>query len=140
MKEIMNELHARMLASFRKMASAHAANSRDALLMRFWQWATAKQNFPYLRLLYETQIIAAQNPAEYGRYLKHMSSDWREDTLHYLEKSIRTDSIATLCVAVFDGLLLELMCTGDRRRLTRALDEFITMSRKARKLKNLSNH
>jgi hypothetical protein len=32
---------------------------------------------------------------------------------------------------VFDGLFLELMSTGDRRRLTRAMDYFIAMARRA---------
>jgi hypothetical protein len=31
---------------------------------------------------------------------------------------------------VFDGLFLELMSSGDRRRLTRALDRFISMAAK----------
>jgi hypothetical protein len=33
--------------------------------------------------------------------------------------------MATLCSAVFDGLLLELLSTGDRRRTTEALRLFI---------------
>jgi hypothetical protein len=36
---------------------------------------------------------------------------------------------ALLCIAVFDGLFLELMSAGDRPRLTRALDHFISMVR-----------
>ena len=40
--------------------------------------------------------------------------------------------MATLLVAVFDGLFLELMSTGDRRRTGEALDEFIRLVRRAR--------
>jgi hypothetical protein len=46
-----------------------------------------------------------------------------------MSESLRSISLATLCIAVFDGLMLELMATGDRRRLTRALDEFIALVR-----------
>jgi hypothetical protein len=35
-----------------------------------------------------------------------------------------------LIVAVFDGLFMEVMSTGDRRRATAAIDEFILMARK----------
>ena len=33
-------------------------------------------------------------------------------------------------IAVFDGLLLELMSTGDQRRVTKALDYFVSMASK----------
>jgi hypothetical protein len=86
---------------------------------------------PSLRLLYEAQIIAMQNPAQYGPYLKKASSDWHSLALELMSASSRKDSMATLCIAVFDGLLLELMATGDRRRLAIALDEFIAIARQA---------
>jgi AcrR family transcriptional regulator len=131
LQDVLGELHARLQTSFATMASADSGPRHSALLKRFWQWATSKKNFPYLRLLYEVQVIAAQNPAEYARYLKKVSMDWQAISLQSLSESIRTEPVATLCVAVFDGLFLELMSTGDRSRLTRALDHFISMARKA---------
>jgi hypothetical protein len=83
---------------------------------------------PYLRLLYETQIIALQNPAHYGAYLQRASTAWQRIAFDSMSESLRSTSLATLCIAVFDGLMLELMATGDRRRLSRALDEFIALS------------
>ena len=44
----------------------------------------------------------------------------------------RNAAMATLLVAVFDGLFLELVSTGDRRRTSNALDEFIRLVRRAR--------
>jgi len=38
--------------------------------------------------------------------------------------------MATLCGAVFDGLIMELLSTGDLRRTTRALDDFIALLRR----------
>jgi AcrR family transcriptional regulator len=128
LQEALEELHARLQASFLSMVSDDPGPRRVAPLKRFWQWATSPQNLPYLRLLYEVQIIAVQNPAEYGRYLKKASAAWQANSLQALSASIRTRPMATLCVAVFDGLFLELMSTGDQRRLTRALDHFITMA------------
>jgi len=41
-----------------------------------------------------------------------------------LPPSRRTPALATLCGAVIDGLLLELLSTGDRRRTTDAITLF----------------
>jgi AcrR family transcriptional regulator len=131
LQDVLAELHARLQASFATIASADSAARDDAPLKRFWLWAASKKNLPYLRLLYELQIIAIQNPAEYGRYWKKISMDWQAMALKATSESLRSEPIATLCIAVFDGLFLELMSTGDRSRLTRALDHFISMARMA---------
>jgi AcrR family transcriptional regulator len=131
LQDVLGELHARLQTSFAAMAAAGSAAHDQPLLKRFWHWATSKRNFLYLRLLYEVQIIAAQNPAEYSRYLKKISMDWQASAFQSLSESIRSEPMATLCIAVFDGLFLELMNTGGRARLTRALDCFIAMARTA---------
>lgn len=129
LQDLLEELQRRMLASFREMARSGAGTKPAPLLKRFWEWATEK-NFPYVRLLYELHIIAAQNPAEFGGYLKKISAEWQATTLNFLSASIRTEPMATVCIAVFDGLFIELMSTGERARLTRALDHFISMARR----------
>jgi AcrR family transcriptional regulator len=128
LQEALGELHARLQASFVSIASADSGPSRAAPLKRFWQWATGREGFPYLRLLYEAQIIAIQNPVKYGPYLAKTSMDWLTISVRALSESSRTGPMATLCVAVFDGLFLELLSTGDRRRLTQALDHFIAIA------------
>lgn len=126
LQEIMEELHSRLRLSFLELSKS--SRHRVAPLKRFWLWAVDKQNFPYLRLLYETQIVAAQNPKEYGRYLIKASEDWQALAFQTLSDSLRSPAMATLCIAVFDGLMLEMINTGDRPRLTQALDAFIAMS------------
>lgn len=128
LQEVLQELHSRLQISLTKMASTDAGPHRVAPLKRFWQWAIRKENFPRLRLLYEFQIVAAQNPAEYGRYLKKTSSDWHAITLGVLSPSTRSDAMATICIALFDGLILELMNGGDQKQLTQALDHFISIA------------
>jgi len=127
LRELLAELHARLLVSFRKMASVEPRRP-EPLLKRFWRWGSSEKNFPLLRLLYEAQVVAAQNPAEFGSYVKDASAAWQAATLEFLSPSLRSESMATLCVAVFDGLFLELMSTGERDRLTRALDRFIGLT------------
>lgn len=73
----------------------------------------------------EVQVIALQDPQAFGAYLNKAAGDWHDLALRSMSDSLKSSSLATLCIAVFDGLLLELMATGDHRRLTAALDEFI---------------
>ncbi|MGA9367422.1 MAG: hypothetical protein WBV35_08180, partial [Steroidobacteraceae bacterium] len=68
----------------------------------------------------------------YARYLRRNSRDWIELVQTALPAEERSAAMATLLVAVFDGLFLELMSTGDRRRTGDALDEFIRIVRRAR--------
>jgi AcrR family transcriptional regulator len=129
LREVLQELNSRLQSSFLRIRSTGSDAHRAPPLKLFWLWATRKENFPYLRLLYEVQIIAVQNPAQYRRYLKKASLDWQTVAFQALSESLRNNVMATLCIAVFDGLLLELMNTGERPRLTRALDHFISMAR-----------
>ena len=126
LREVMEELQRRLQASFTSMAESRPR--RVPPLKRFWLWATRSENYPYLRLLYEAQIVAVQNPAEYGRYLKKTSKDWHAISVRTLSESIRSGPMATLCIAVFDGLLLEFMSTGNLRGTTQALDHFIAIA------------
>ena len=121
-------MHARLQASFAAMA---ATPSEAVPLKRFWQWAIAKENAPVLRTLYEAHVVAAQNPHVYGRYLEQASADWQQAALRALSPGLRSGPMATLCIAVFDGLFLELMRTGERARLTRALDQFIALAQRS---------
>jgi AcrR family transcriptional regulator len=127
--EVLDTLQRRLRESF---VQASATKEDEPPLRTFWNWATSRRNFRSLRLLYELQILAAQNPDSYGRYLARNSRDWIELVRTAIPPAERTDAMATLLVAVFDGLFLELMSTGDRKRTTAALDEFISVVRRAR--------
>jgi AcrR family transcriptional regulator len=131
MTEVMEELHARLQASFLKLSESPDRSVPP--LKRFWLWARDRKNFVYLRLLYESQIVAARNGKQYGRHLKKSSTDWQRLVFQRLSESVRSQELATLCIAVFDGLFLELIVTGDRQRLTRAMDYFIAIARSPRK-------
>lgn len=95
----------------------------------FWAWITHPDNVPSMRLLFEVQVLAVQNPRVYARYLEGTSSTWLELIERSLPPSKANRSVATLCAAVMDGLLLEYLSTGDRRRTTGALELFSTMLR-----------
>jgi AcrR family transcriptional regulator len=121
--EVLGEIQRRLQASFQGLVETRSP------IKSYWLWATRAANLPYLRLLYEVQIIAIQNPRVYGRYLAQNATEWLVIAEAALSQSLRSRTMATLCIAVFDGLFLELLSTGDRARTTRALDRFVEIAR-----------
>jgi len=126
----LGELNERLQSSFEEVSARADRRSTQPPLRMFWDWASSKENLPSLRLLYELQIAAVQNPKPYARYLKKISADWQAAASKALSDTMRQEPMATLCIAVFDGLFLELITTGDRARLSRALNHFIEIARR----------
>jgi AcrR family transcriptional regulator len=129
LREVIQEVNQRLQSKLEGMAYPQADQTKNALSL-FWQWATRKDTMPYFRLLYEAQIVATLNPEEYAAVFRQSSMEWRKLALRSMSPSLREPALADLCVAVFDGLLLECILSGERRRLTAALDRFIAMLRK----------
>jgi len=128
--EALEEVQARLQRSLADLLAGESGVARAAPLRLFWDWALKEPNFPQLRMLYQLQILAAQDHRTYGRYLKRNSLNWLELVQAALKPSQRSTTLATLIVAVFDGLLIEVMSSGDRRRTSAAIDDFIVMARK----------
>jgi AcrR family transcriptional regulator len=128
LQAVMRELEERLQERLRSLAQRPRAK-QVAPLKLFWQWSIREENLPWLCLLYEMQIIAMQNPEHYGSYLKQASKRWRREVLRLMSQAMQSPALATLCIAVFDGLFLEYVATKDLRRLTRALDDFIVAMR-----------
>src|SRR5213075_2222651 len=121
--EVMEQVQQRLQNSFRELLESQRTKTRSGLLQEFWDVLSHRTNQPSLRLLFEVQMLALQNPKRYRRYLSRTSSSWRrliERALPAKDKS----ATATLYNAVIDGLLLELLATGDVRRISRALHLF----------------
>ncbi|MFC5580117.1 TetR family transcriptional regulator [Rhodanobacter terrae] len=129
--EVLDSMQTRLRMSLGGMIERRAAQSERPLKL-FWDWAIADENYPYLKLLYELQILAVQNPAAYGQYLQRNASSWSELIATALPETERTPAMVTLLGAVFDGLFLELMSTGDRKRTTQAVQQFIRLVDEAR--------
>ncbi len=120
--EVMGQVQARLQGSFRALL----APGTDAFnpLLKFWRVLSSKTNRPFLRLLFEVQMLALQNPRRYRRYLRKSSVSWRQLIERALPARGRSAVTATLYNAVVDGLLLELLSTGDLPRTSRALTLF----------------
>ena len=129
-EEVLGEVQERLRKSLAAVASAKSLVAGEAPMKRCWRWASGKRNLPYLRLLYEAHFIVVRVPGTYERYLNRSSLNWIEFIASRLPESISSAAMATLCGAVFDGLIVELLSTGDLRRTTRALDDFIALLRR----------
>jgi AcrR family transcriptional regulator len=122
--EVMEQVQARLQGAFQQLAANHATAHRETLLPDFWKILSAGPNQPALRLLFEVQMLALQNPKRYRRYLTRTSATWREVIERVLPSRQKSAVSATLYTAVIDGLLLELLSTGDLKRTSRALALF----------------
>lgn len=120
---VMDEVRARIQKSFAATAG-RSHRGADGVLRAFWAWIVRPAHARLLKLLFEVQVLALQNPRVYARYLEGSSSSW----LALIEASMppvkERRAAATLSAAVIDGLLLEYLSTGDRRRTTEALNLF----------------
>ena len=122
--EVMGQVQTRLQASFQELAGSDAGKGSDDLLRRFWKVLSSRSSQPSLRLLFEVQMLALQNPKRYRRYLARTSATWRAAITRTLPPRAKNAAAPTLYTAVIDGLLLELLSTGDLARTSRALDLF----------------
>jgi AcrR family transcriptional regulator len=119
--EVLGEMQSRLQRSLSDLLPAEPGESRSAPLRQFWDWALKEPNFAQLRVAYQLHILAAQDHKTCGKYLKRNSLNWLELVLAVLKPAQRSPTLATLIVAVFDGLFIEVMSTGDRRRASAAM-------------------
>jgi len=122
--EVMEQVQARLQNGFQALRDSKNGRPGKDLVLRFWRVLSSRDNQPFLRLLFEVQMLALQNPGRYRRYLSRTSSSWRRLIERALPAKDKSAAIATLYNAVIDGLLLELLATGDLRRTSRALQLF----------------
>ncbi|WIG56205.1 MAG: hypothetical protein OJF61_001993 [Rhodanobacteraceae bacterium] len=134
--QVLERMQSRLRQSFAAMFEGSRGTGKERPLMVFWRWAIAPENYPYLKLLYELQILAVQNPAAYGAYPQRSSANWLDLVKPMLPANEQDDAMASVLIAIFDGLFLELMSTGDRARTTAALKRFIAIVENGRRALN----
>src|SRR5690348_14980915 len=94
---VLGELNQRLQVSFKEISARARAHDQPPLRL-FWEWAASRENLGALRLLYELQIVAVQNPGQYARFQKKISLNWQAAA-----RAVVSEPLATLCIAVFDG-------------------------------------
>jgi AcrR family transcriptional regulator len=125
--EVLRELRARNVAILKE----HAASSEEAdprsLIVAMWEHFAAPENLAYHRLFFEVYGLSLTDPDRYSAYRDGFESDWAGAIVELLAAAgasrARAGQLATLIVASYRGLLLDLLITGDRERTGAALEQ-----------------
>ncbi|MFN8022466.1 MAG: TetR/AcrR family transcriptional regulator [Acidimicrobiales bacterium] len=97
---------------------------------RWWKWINASPaNLALVRLNYEAAALSAEVTGLTGDVRADQIGVWRHD----VEQRLRAEGVpeglieveASLSKAMFSGLVMDLLATGDRKRLTVALDTWL---------------
>lgn len=86
-----------------------------------WQEISRKERLPFWRAFFEVYAIAVRHPERYTEFLDSIVKAW----LPHLARSVvasgvpakRAKLIATLIQAFLRGLILDLLTTGDYKRV-----------------------
>jgi AcrR family transcriptional regulator len=128
-KAIVGELHVRLQNAFAEIVRDAKRPTRETPLERFWQWATSDQQIPYIKLLYELQVLALHRPEFHQEGAQSLSAAWIRLIQNELSETKYDAATATLFTGIVDGLMLEFLSTGDRKRTTAALEKFVAIMR-----------
>lgn len=127
---VMEQMRTRLQSSFEPLVQANTKTKPGDIMLSFWKTLMKKEFQPYLRLLFEVQILAIQNPRRYKRYLVDSSATWIALIRQALPPGENNAAWATLCMAVIDGLILEYLSTGNRRRTSQSIELFLGLLRR----------
>jgi AcrR family transcriptional regulator len=98
-------------------------------LLRGWQTLTAPRNERWLRLYFEGYALGLQHRKRHAAFLDRAIEDWLSALRPLLRRAgisfDRATTLATLILAVFRGAMLDLLASGDRARVERAVRSFI---------------
>jgi AcrR family transcriptional regulator len=120
------EVRLRIETSVRELAKKQQPESLEAFLLIFWKWALHEPNQQYFRLLFEIDGLAMQNREKFStEFWGAGFSKWVgifESSFGVLAGGHSGQPGAlTLVLAALNGLLHDLLASGDRKRTTAAL-------------------
>jgi AcrR family transcriptional regulator len=125
--EVLAQLRARQRAVFATLpreAASYAQTVRAA-----WKLMSAPEHERVFRLFFEVYGLALQDPERYSEFRRGAVDDW----IAYLAASKLEDgygrkdarAIATVLLAGYRGFLLDVLATGERARIDRAVEIWI---------------
>lgn len=100
------------------------------LYRKWWRWMNAAPtNLALVRLNYEAATLETKVTGLAGEVRADQIGVWRRDTEQRLEADgmphARAVDEASLIKATFTGLVMDLLATGDRKRLAKVMDDFL---------------
>jgi len=118
LSEILNGVRDRL----RGMRAQAAADPQREPIETVWSWTADEARQPFFRSFFEAYGMALRRPERFEPFLARVVADWVGPS---------DPAAATLELAVLRGLLLDLLTTGERERVQRALALHIARSRRA---------
>ena len=105
-------------------ADPEARRGLERELDEYWDWLVSDDAAPFMRLFFEVYALALRDPDRFPAFLETVTGDW----LPYLAERAReaglppkrAEATATLMLATYRGLSLDLLATGDRQRAENA--------------------
>ncbi|HET9030939.1 MAG TPA: TetR/AcrR family transcriptional regulator [Candidatus Aquilonibacter sp.] len=96
-------------------------------MLSLWKVWTKPSWLPIAKMFFEVYALALEDPTRFPGFAESAVDDW----LRAIAPKATADAraAATLELAVFRGLLLDLCATGDRARTTAAIQRFAKLTR-----------
>lgn len=111
-----------IIAAGRVRQQALVADIDNDDVATLWKIVSAPRWMPLWHLFFEVYVLAIREPKRFPGFLDSAVYDWLDVILPGRDRESRAE--ATLQLAVFRGLLLDLCATGDRKRTGGALERF----------------
>jgi AcrR family transcriptional regulator len=119
--EILAEIRRRLA---QRLAELQSGGGGADTLADVWDWVSADERAPFMRVFFETHVHALAHPEAHAGRGRPMIDDW----LRFLESRWAPEPLdpatATLFVAVIRGLLLDRLTADDPERVDAALRRF----------------
>jgi AcrR family transcriptional regulator len=119
--EVLAEIRRRLAE---RLSEMQAGRDEAETLTAVWEWASAAERVPFMRVFFETYVHAMAHPELHEARGRPMVADW----LQFLEARWQPRPLdpatATLFVAVIRGLLLDRLTARDPERTDAALRRF----------------
>jgi len=121
--EVLAEIRSRLAELLAELQAGPGMDSAETLVA-VWNWVSADERRPFMRVFFETYVDALARPETHAKRGTPMVGDW----LAFLGSRWRPKALepatATLYVAVIRGLLLDRLLAGDPERTDQAMRRF----------------
>jgi AcrR family transcriptional regulator len=118
---------ARQVGAVSALVSEAGDPAPSDLVRRMWEWSTSPENLGLVRMLLEATTLAYSQPEVFGGVGPQVVSEGVGLLRHEMERvglaGPTAQRLATQAYATLIGLQVDLIATGDRLRVGRALDE-----------------
>lgn len=124
---VLAEVRTRQLEGLRRRATDEGLGLLDRLDVS-WVELSAPERLPFWRSFFEIYGIAARNPQQYRDFLESIVKAWLPSLVRGAQAEglsrDKAEVLATLCQANCRGLILDLLTTGEHKRVQKAYAMF----------------